>query len=70
MWLFLFPKIKSVLKGTHFEPIDAVKAKVTEVMKKLSEKDLQHCVQQRKIRMERCRGWGGDHFEGDNISIV
>jgi transposase len=66
----LFPKIKSALKGTRFEFVDAVKAKVMEVMKKLSEKDLQHCFQQRKTCMELCRGRGGDHFEGDNISIV
>jgi hypothetical protein len=67
---FLFPKIKSALKGTHFESVDAVKAKATEVMKTLSEKDLQHCFQQWKIRMEWCTGQGGDHFEGNNISIV
>jgi hypothetical protein len=67
---FLFPKIKSALKGTHFESVDAVKAKATEVMKKISEKDLQHGFQPWKIHMELCRGWGGGHFEGDNISIV
>jgi hypothetical protein len=55
---FLFPKIKSALKRTRFESIDAMKAKAMEVMKKLSEKDLQHCFQQWKIRMEHCRGWG------------
>jgi transposase len=49
---FLFPKIKSALKGTCFESIDAVKAKAMEVMKKLSEKYLQHCFQQWKIRRE------------------
>jgi hypothetical protein len=37
---------------------------------KLSEKNLQHCFEQRKICMELCRGWGGDHFEGDKISSV
>jgi hypothetical protein len=67
---FLFPKSKSALKGTRFEPVDAVKAKATEVMKKLSEKDLQHCFQQQEIRMELYRGRVGDHFEGGNISIV
>ncbi|PNF18780.1 hypothetical protein B7P43_G01661 [Cryptotermes secundus] len=56
---FLFPKIKSALKGNRFESVDAVKAKAMEVMKKLSEKDLQHCFQQWKIRLEQCRGWGG-----------
>jgi hypothetical protein len=65
--IFLFPKI---FKGTRFESVDAAKAKGTEVMKKLSEKDLQHCFQQSKIRMELWRGRGGDHLEDDNISSV
>jgi len=67
---FLFPKIKSALKGTRFESVDAVKAKATELMNKLSEDDLQHCFQQWKIRMERCRDRGGEYIAGDNISIV
>ena len=66
----LFPKIRSLLKGTRFESVDAVKAKPTELMNKLSEDDLQHCFQQRKIRMEQCRDHGGEYIEGDNISIV
>jgi hypothetical protein len=70
MWLFLFPKIKSKLTGTCYESVDAVKAKAMEVMKKLSENDLQHCFQQWKIRMELAMDRGGYHFEGDNISIV
>ena len=70
MWLFLFPKIRSALKGTKFESADAVKAKVTELMNKLSEDDMQHCFQQWKIRMERCRDQGGEYIEGDNVSIV
>jgi len=67
---FLFPNIKSALKETRFESVDAVKAKVTELMNKLLEDDLQHCFQQRKIRMEQCRHRGEVYIEGDNISIV
>ena len=70
MTYFLFPKIKSALKGAMFESVDAVKAKATELMNKLSEDDVQHCFQQWKIRMERCRDQGGEYIEGDNISIV
>jgi hypothetical protein len=71
LWHFFnFPKIKSALKGTCFESVDAVKAKATEAIKKLSEKDLRHCSQPWKIRMERSRSRGGGHSEGDNISIV
>ena len=50
--------------------MDAVKAKATELINRLSEDDLQHCFQQRKICMERYRDRGGEYVEGDNISIV
>jgi hypothetical protein len=63
------PRGRKVLKGTGFESIDAVKAKATKFVNKLSEVDLNHCFQQWKICMEQCRGWGGEHIEGD-ISIV
>jgi hypothetical protein len=46
----LFPKFKYALN--RFESVDALKAKATEVLKKLSEKDMQQCFQQWKIRME------------------
>ena len=70
MTFFLFSETKSALKGTRFESVDAVKAKATELMNKLSEDDLQHYFQQWKIRMERCRDWVGEYIEGDKISIV
>ena len=67
---FLFPEIKSVLKGTRFESVDAVKAKAMQLLNSITQDDLQHCFQQWKIHMERCRDRGGDYIEGDNISIV
>ena len=67
---FLFANIKLALKGTRFESVDAVKAKATELMNKLSEDDLRYCFQQRMIRKERCRDQGGEYIKGDNISIV
>jgi len=42
---FLFPKIKSVLKGTRFESVDAVKAKATQLLNSITQDDLQHCFQ-------------------------
>jgi hypothetical protein len=47
-----FPKTNSALKGNRFVSVDRVKAKVTKLMNKLSEDDLQHCFQQWKFRME------------------
>jgi len=70
MRLFLFPKIKSALKGTRFESVHAVKEKATQLLNSLTQYDLQHCFQKWKIRMERCRDRGGDYIEGDNISII
>jgi hypothetical protein len=67
---FLFPEIKSELKGNGFKSVDAVKTKVMELMNKLSEDNLQHCFQQCKIHMEQCRDRGGKYTEGDNISIA
>ncbi|GFV50045.1 protein GVQW3 [Trichonephila clavipes] len=51
----LFPKVKSALKGTRFESVEAVKEKAARVLKELTKDDFQHCFQQWKIRMERCR---------------
>jgi hypothetical protein len=68
--IFLFPKVRFVLKGTRFKSIDAVKAKAMELMNKLSEDDLQHCFQHSKIHMEWCRDQGGEYIEGNNLYIV
>ncbi|KAJ8932496.1 hypothetical protein NQ318_005135, partial [Aromia moschata] len=45
--------VKSALKGTIFESVEAVKAKAMEVLNQLTETDFQHCFQQCKSRMER-----------------
>jgi histone-lysine N-methyltransferase SETMAR len=38
-----FPKIKSVLKGTHFVSAENVRAKTAEILNSLIEHDLQNC---------------------------
>jgi len=67
---FLFPKIKSALKGTRFKSVDAVKTKATQLLNSITQDDLQYCFQQWKIRMEWCRDREGGYIEGDDISIV
>jgi hypothetical protein len=67
---FFIYKDQVCIKRNPFQVRRCSEGKVTAVMKMLSEKDLQHCFQQWKIRMEWCMVRGGDHFEGDNISIV
>ena len=41
---FLFPKIKSVLKGTHFSDIDSIKMAATTELKKIPENAFQECL--------------------------
>jgi len=67
---FFLPKIKSALKGNRFQSVDAVKAKATQLLNRITQHDLQHCFQQWKIRMDRCRDRIVDYIEGSNISIV
>ncbi|KAG5331335.1 MOS1T transposase, partial [Acromyrmex charruanus] len=66
---FLFPKIKSALKGTRFESMEEVKRKSAELLNALTKEDFQHCFDQWKKRMERCVARGGEYIEGEH-SIV
>ena len=66
----LFPKVKSALKGTWFESVEAVKAKVMQLLNSVSENEMQHCFHEWKICMEQCRDRGGEYIEGKNISNV
>ncbi|KAJ8939767.1 hypothetical protein NQ318_009798 [Aromia moschata] len=58
------------LKGTRFESVEAVKAKATEVLNQLTEADFQHCFQQWKSRMERCKDRQGEYIEGEKVATV
>ena len=61
---FLFPKIKSVLKGTHFSDIDSIKKAVTTELKKIPENAFQECFESWKKRMHKCLRVEGNYFEG------
>jgi len=62
---FLFPKVKSVSKGTNFETMEAVKQNTAEVIRALSEDDFKYCFEQWKRRMQRCINSGGEYIEGE-----
>ncbi|KAL4132596.1 hypothetical protein QTP88_009720 [Uroleucon formosanum] len=51
---FLFPKIKSLLKGIHFQTVDDVKMKTAELLKGLTKSDWQYCFQEWQRRMQQC----------------
>jgi hypothetical protein len=53
---YLFPKIKSVLKGTHFVSVEHVKTKMTEILNSLMEHDLHNCFEHWQHRMQTQKG--------------
>jgi hypothetical protein len=62
---YLFPQIRSLLKGTHFLLVEDVKAKTTEILNSLSQRDLQNCVERWQHHMQLCVNKEGNSFEGD-----
>jgi hypothetical protein len=57
-YFYVFHKVKSTLKGTHFQSVDEVKSKTADLLNKVSADDL-HSFEQWKIRTQRCIDGGG-----------
>jgi transposase len=64
---FLFPKLKHSLKGTHFQSIEDILRKTTDLLKGFTQNDFQKCFHTRKERMQRCTEAQWNYFEGDNL---
>ena len=60
---FLFPEIKSLLKGTPFFDIDSIKMAATTELKKILENAFQEYFESWKRRMHKCFQVKGDYFE-------
>jgi transposase len=65
--LFLFPKLKHSLKGTHFQSIEDIQRKTTELLKGFTQNDFQKDFHAWKERMQHCIEAQGNYFEGDNL---
>ena len=66
---FLFLKIKSVLKGTHFSDIDSIKMAATTEVKKIPENTFQECFKSWKRQMHKCFQEERDYFEEFDFGI-
>ena len=66
MWLLSAPQYQICIKGTIFQTAETVKEEAARAMKKLAEEVFQHCFEQCKIRMKRCRDRERVYIEGDN----
>jgi len=63
---FLFPKIKEILKGRHF---DDIRSNTTAGLKAIPQNQLQNCFEGWTRRWHRYRASQAEYFEGDHGGI-
>jgi len=64
--LFLFPKLKTTLKGRRFQTIEEIKENAIRELRAITESAFQEAFQQWKKRWERYIASRGEYFEGDS----
>ena len=62
---FLFPKLKTKLKGRRFQMLEEIQAESQAVLNMLRENDFQECFKNWQRRWDRCQASEGDYFESD-----
>ena len=63
---FLFPKLKTTLKGRHFQTIEEIQENATIELRAITSSAFQEAFQKWKKRWDRCIANRGDYFEGDS----
>jgi len=63
---FLFPKLKTTLKGCHFQTIEEIQENAVRELRTITECVFQEAFQQWKKCWERCIVSRGNYFEGDS----
>jgi hypothetical protein len=66
---FLFPKLKTHLKGPNFGTVENVQAAATRALNKISSEDFLHCYEEWQQRWNRCIRSQGAYFEGDKLQL-
>jgi len=66
---FLFPKIKEILKGRHFDDIDDIRSNITAALKAIPQNQFQKCFEGWTRRWHWCIASQGEYFEGDHGGI-
>jgi hypothetical protein len=65
----LFPKIKEILKGRHFDGIDDIWSNTMEARKAIPQNQFQNCFEGWTRRWHRCISSQWEYFEGDHGGI-
>jgi len=63
--IFLFPRTKSLVKGTYFESITDIRAAVMRELVDITVEAFQKCYQAWETRWNRCIADQGDYFKGN-----
>jgi len=66
---FLFPKLKTHLKGHNFGTVENVQAAATRALNNISSEDFVHCYEEWQQRWNRCVRSQGAYFEGDKLYL-
>jgi hypothetical protein len=61
---YVFPKLKSRVKGHHFQTLDSVQKNFTGATKTITEADCQSCYEARIICWTKCVASESCYFEG------
>ena len=64
---YLFPNLKSKLKGHHFGTTENIQKIVTDELNTLTENDFQYYYDQWEKRWNHCVTSQGSYFVGDNL---
>jgi hypothetical protein len=65
--LFLFPRLKSTLKGKRFQDVAEIQLNTTQQLQAIPKQAYQTCIEKWKDLWYRCIQSGGSYFEGDNF---
>ena len=66
---FLFPKIKEILKGRHFDDTDDIRSNTMAALKAIPQNQFQNWFEGWTRRWHRCIASKGEYFEGDHCGI-
>jgi len=66
---FLFPKVKEILKGRHFDCTDDIRSNTTAALKAIPQNQFQICFEGWTRRWHRCIASQGEYFESGHGGI-
>jgi len=66
---FLFPKIKEIMKGRHFDDIDDIRSNTRTALKAIPQNQFQNCLEGWARRWHRCIASKREYFESDHGGI-